>query len=186
MSWLAIKQVARRVSLLAGRGLVRASLPGLRSRIKVELLRGELRQVELLQPFGFAYRPPDGSEAVILSIGGDRAHGVAIVAHDRRSGIPDLEPGECALYNQSGSATIHLTLSGDVRVVSSAEVRIQAESVRVEASNEIHLDATTVRVSGDLDVTGAVSDQAGSMQEMRTFYNQHQHPGGGPPAPPMV
>jgi phage baseplate assembly protein V len=153
--------------MLLGRGVVRAteSKDG-RSLLQVSLMRNEQRSaVEHVQEYGFASRPPIGTEAVVLFAGGNRDHGVVIATADRRS-RPPLAPAEVAIYHPSGSRVL---LRSDGTVL-------------VESATQVTLSTPTVRVEGDLVVTGNVTDkvEAGglSMLAMRTIYNAHSHPGG--------
>lgn len=172
-----LRRLAGRVAMIAARGIVRATDGARRLRATVELLAGETRRVELLQPFGLAYRPPVGSEIVFLSIGAARDNGVAIVAHDKNQGPTDLEEGEVEIYNLDRTATVRLRLDGRIRVLAAASIEVQAPSLSLTGN---------VQVSGSVTVTGNVSDAAGTMAEMRAFYNAHNHPSGGVPAPQMT
>lgn len=164
----ALRAFGRRVQMLLGRGVVRAteSKSG-RSLLQVALMRDELRSgVEHLQEYGFASRPPVGAEVVVLFAGGNRDHGVVIASGDRRTRPNLLAPSEVAIYHPSGSQVL-LRSDG---------------SVLVSSATQVVLDTPSVRVQGDLVVTGEVTDRVEtgglSMHSMRSIFNVHSHPGG--------
>ena len=78
---------------------------------------------------------------------------------DRPANIPS---GEWALIHKTG-AKLHFNNDGSVS-----------------------MQATTLTLTGNLVVTGDVSDKNGSMQEMRDDYNPHTHGGGPTPEPQMT
>ena len=48
-------------------------------RVQLNGLADEvLQELEHLQEFGFASNPPEGSEAVVIPLGGDTTHGVVV------------------------------------------------------------------------------------------------------------
>lgn len=150
---------------MAVRGVVRrVDDAGQTQRVTVETHRGILRtDVEVLQPYGIAASPPAGAMTVVLAIGADQGDMVAlpVACPGRRFG--GLAEGEVVLYNAHGT---RIALRGGI--------------VEIKAAGEVQITAPTVRITGDLVVTGQVSDAAGSMQEMRDRYNTHNHGGAGP------
>jgi phage gp45-like len=94
--------LAQRIANLLARGavtLVDASKK--LQTLQVALLDDEAKDlIEHLEPYGFTSNPPVGAEVLVGFIEGDRSHGVAIVASDRRYREKNLLPGEVALYDQ--------------------------------------------------------------------------------------
>lgn len=86
--------------------------------------------VELWQQFGFTSLPPSGSEALIVSAGGEGGN-AAIIATQSRTNRPTIETGEAALYAQA---------SGSNQVIAKAKV-----------GGDLDLDpgSGTVNVGGD-------------------------------------
>lgn len=77
--------------------------------------------VEHVEPYGLTANPPPGADAVVLSVGGRRAHSVVIVAGDRRYRLTGLAEGEVALHDDAGQAVVIRNayvevLSNDVRI----------------------------------------------------------------------
>lgn len=144
-------------------------------QVDVETHEGLVRAgVEVLQPYGFASVPPapDGALAVVLAIGGDPGDLVVLQLGAPSSRLGGLGPGEVALYDQRGNR-VHIKAGGVIEVRAATKVRVEAPSVEIIASGGVD-------ITGDLRVSGQVSDAAGSMQEMRDRYNAHTHGGPGP------
>lgn len=66
---------------------------------------------------------------------------------------------------------LSLVVEGYHTIVTKGDVSIE----RVGANGKITLKATTVVVTGDLEVSGTVSDGTGTMAAMRGTYNTHTH-----------
>lgn len=172
-----LEPLSRRLSLLVSRGTVKASDDARKlQELQVGLLAHEIQGgLERFQPYGLTSRPFPGAEAVVVFLGGSRDHGLVIAVDDRRYRLQPLAEGEVALYDDQGSY-VKLKRAGEIEVV---------------ASSKITLQATTVRVNGSLEATGDISDRLGgggggsSMEEIRNLYNVHTHPGGGVPNPQM-
>lgn len=130
--------------------------------------------VEVMQPYGLASSPPaaDGALTVVLAIGGDAGDLVALQLGAPSSRLGGLGPGEVALYDQRGNR-VHIKAGGVIEVLAATKVRVVAPSVEIVASGGVD-------ITGDLRVSGQVSDAAGTMQEMRDRYNGHTHGGPGP------
>lgn len=70
----------------------------------VNLLAGESKDlVEVFHSYGFVSSAPNGSECIMLSMGGNRDHGVIIASEHRDSRLKALLQGDTALYNESGT-----------------------------------------------------------------------------------
>jgi len=90
--------------------------------LQVEVFAREVQEdAERFAEFGFASWPPkpDGlgaTECILLSVGGDRAHGVVVATHDRRHKftgallVPFAE-GDAALHDSRGQY-VHLAATG--------------------------------------------------------------------------
>jgi phage gp45-like len=80
------------------------------------------KEIEHIEPYGFSSRvkKPDGdannkkkAEGVMIFTGGNRSHGVLIVAGDRRYRLRSLKEGELALYDDQGQQ-VHFSRDGIV------------------------------------------------------------------------
>ena len=94
--------ITQRIANLLSRGAVTlVNAANKLQTLQVSLLSEEMKDgVEHLEPYGFTSNPPVGAEVLVAFIEGDRSHGVAIVASDRRYRVQNLLPGEAALYDQ--------------------------------------------------------------------------------------
>lgn len=158
----------RRIMNMLGRAVLRLvdDAAGLQ-RVQVTVLAGEVRDgVERFQDYGFTSHPLAGADALLVFLGGNRDHPVAVAVADRRHRQTGLEPGEVAVYDDQGQS-VHLTRAGIVLRGAGRPVTIT--------------DALKVRIEADLEVTGQVKDLcdgAGrTMAGMREVYNGHTHPG---------
>lgn len=90
----------RRLMLMVGRAVLRLIKDdtGLQ-RVQLVALDGEtLDEVERFQEYGFTSVPHPDAEAMLVSIGGVRAHAIVIAVDDRRYRLRGLAGGEVALY----------------------------------------------------------------------------------------
>lgn len=169
-----------KIRLAIGRAIVKLITDSTKiQELQLQLLSDELRaRVERFQDYGFTSVPMEGAEAIVLFVGGDRSHGIAVKVDDRRYRKKDLEPGEVCMY----------TKNGDYVLIKDGGI------IEVKASDELKVDAPLATFTGDVHVEGNitcdgdVSDANGSMQEMRDTYNSHKHggvqTGGGQTATP--
>lgn len=134
--------------------------------------------VERLQEYGFTSNPPSGSDAAIIFIGSNRDHGVIIATDSREYRKKNLKAGEVCIYDKNGSE-IYLKSDGSISLLSNTKFEIEI------GLNKLKLDATglTVTISGvetKIDSSGitskSISDETGSMDEIRDVYNSHTHP----------
>jgi len=108
----AIAPIKRKIALTVGRGLLLAikDSEGLQ-QVQLTLLADEVKdQVELMGHFGFTSNSPIGSEAVMLSVGGNREHGIIIATEHRDKRLKDVASGDSATYNGNGK---YVWLKGD-------------------------------------------------------------------------
>lgn len=161
-----LSPVWRRMRLLVSRGVLQMSTDdtGLQE-VQVTLQGDEPAWAERFQSYGLTSVPHGGAEAVVASVGGARAHLVALVVDDRRYRLTGLKAGEVAIYDDLGQS-VHLTREGIV--VTGAGLPLA------------FVDCPKVTMDGDLDVAGNVRDRTGTMQAMRDTYNGHNHGGEGP------
>ncbi len=112
--------------------------------------------------WGMACPPAPGDQVVVLWQEGDAEHGILVAR--LWSGVatpPAAAVGEFWLVHGSGS---FLKLRNDGTIESSAG---------------------TWTHTGDLHVTGNVSDEHGTLADLRAHYNEHTHPPSGAAASPM-
>jgi len=94
----------------------------------------------------------------------------------------DVPAGEFWVVHKSGSYLKFLN-NGDVQL--HTDHKIISDASKWEHTGDVSIDGK-LDVSGDITGAAQVSDQLGSMQEMRDDYNVHTgHGTGGPPSPQM-
>ena len=72
--------------------------------LQIEVLAGEVKSdVERVQNYGFSSVPKDGSEALVLFIGGNKDHAIVTAVDDSRVRKKDLKAGEVVMYDGNGS-----------------------------------------------------------------------------------
>lgn len=149
-------------------------------RLNAEGLAGEqLQDVELLQQFGFTSAPPDGTQLILIPLGGRTSAAVVVATEHGTYRFKVDAQGEAALYNQWGDV-IHLKQDRSIHMV--AAVKVQVDSPLATFSGDV--DVTGNITSGaNVTAAGNVADQGGAktMAGMRTAYNSHTHtdPQGG-------
>ena len=181
----------RRVLLTIGRAVVTLIDDRERRQIlQLHALRGEiLDRVERFQDYGITSvpLPPDdagAAEAVLLAVGGNRQHPLALAVADRRYRPAGLAPGEVCLYTaedtpaephrvilaagrvariETGGTAATFNPDSIVFSAGGSTFRMDAQGIRQTAANgaELALDANadinvTLGVDGDINPTGDV------------------------------
>lgn len=130
--------------------------------IKITGLADEVQDdVERLQNFGFTSNPPKKSEAIVLYIGGNRDHPVAITVDSSRERMKGLESGESAMYS-SFDNHIHLKSDGSI-VVSGSKIYLGGENGKALATEDIlstigpHTHPVSGTVAGPSTDVGMIS-----------------------------
>lgn len=123
--------------------------------LQLGLLADEaLDGAEHWQPYGFTYKPHAGAEALVLAVGGHRAHSVVIACADRRYRLTGLQDGEVALYDDLGN-----------------KVQLLRDKVQVTAVQALNITAPSVTITGDVVITGTVTNNG------KNIGSTHTHPG---------
>jgi phage baseplate assembly protein V len=112
--------LAHRVAGMVARGVVVwvsdvLRMQGVQVQVSVDDTRDgrDGKGAERWQQYGFTSLPLPGSEALVLSVGGDAAHDAVICVDDRRYRLRGGLPGEVAIYDDLGQ-TVRLTRAGIV------------------------------------------------------------------------
>ena len=95
-----LKPLRERVLMLATRVVVSAIDDS--KKVQVLQVKGladeDLADIEHFQNFGFTSHAPKNSEALMISIGGNREHSIVIALENREKRFKDLEEGESVQY----------------------------------------------------------------------------------------
>ena len=120
---ISIRPLVNRVANMVARAVLKLvdDSQGLQV-VQVEVLNGETREgVERIQNYGFSAVPPEGAEAVLVSVGGRRDHALVIAMEHRAYRIRNQESGEVAIYDVNGS-TVVLKANGDIEITAAGNV----------------------------------------------------------------
>ena len=153
--------IVRRVRLIARRAVVRLVYDDPKMQeLQLAIFSGEVRdRVEHWQPYGLAYHPHPGAEALVLALGGNTDHGAVVCVGDRRYRITGLAQGEVALYDDQGQV-IHLKRDKTVHVYGTdhlvadigTDAAVTCPLVTVSASTKVTLDTPVVECTAQLTV----------------------------------
>mgnify|MGYP001767349288 CR=1 FL=1 len=169
------------------RGIVRRAKPrriddtGASQTADVSVLNGEHRAgVEILQPYGQASNPPEGSVLVVFAVGGDQGDLVAFPAGAPGARMGKLRPGESMIYGGQGQRVL-CRADGAVEVIAATKVYLSGKTTEIESAEAVSVKAPKVRIGGEPWLMGDVH-VAGSMTVGGTT-TQAPPPGGDPAAP---
>lgn len=106
----ALMPLYRRIRLLVGRGVLKLVDDTKKAQeVQVQLLAGELRTAERWQDYGLVSVPKADAEALYLSVGGDRSHGLVVCVMDRdKRPVGVLQPGDVGLYEETNGVRVRL------------------------------------------------------------------------------
>lgn len=166
----------------------RARLGLLKADTRVQLanidgLSGEAQpDIEVMQHFGFTSTPPDGTQAIVLPLGGRTSASVIIATEHAAHRLHLDNRGEAAIYTDDGT-WVYLKRGGHVHI--KAATRVLIECPLTETTGDL-------LVGGDINavgnITDLVNDDGASMASSRAVFNGHTHPendSGGPTDQPI-
>ncbi len=136
-----LKPIRNRVYTMITRAVIESVKDGDGMQlVKVGLLAGETRSdAERFQNFGFSSNPPDGSECVAVSIGGNRDHLIIIVADDRGTRPTGLAKGESIQYNSKGDKW-HLKADGTLEGTLSKNLEVALTKLKFSNGSDEVID----------------------------------------------
>ena len=171
--------LSRRLRLITDKAIITLVNDSLqRQGLQLKVLADESADdVERFQNYGHTSVPPEGSEAIVLGIGGARAGLVAIAVEHKGSRPKNLEAGDSCLYHQEGHRVV---LSKD------KAVSIEAKSVITEASEKTLTISPDNEIQGAMHVTLNITTDADVIINGKSFLDhKHDLPGGGQTSPPV-
>ena len=116
-----------------------------------------LQDVELMQQFGFTSVPPANTQAVILPIGGQTTHGIVIATENGSFRVKNLQGGEVAVYDESGSVLKKGRL-----------IEIDCDVLKINAATKVDISSPLVETDqvftaqGQINGNGGMAVQGGS------------------------
>lgn len=157
--------IRRRLAHLVARAVVTLVNDAAKMQtLQLGLLADEaLDGAEHWQPYGFTYKPHAGAEALVLAVGGHRAHSVVIACADRRYRLTALEDGEVALYTDEGDK-IHFKRGKVIDIVTS--------TLNIAATTAVNFTTPVINTTGQIV---SVGDQiAGSISQIEHVHGSVQ------------
>lgn len=135
--------IRRRLAHLVARAVVTLVNDATKMQtLQLGLLADEaLDGAEHWQPYGVTYKPHAGAEALVLAVGGHRAHSVVIACADRRYRLTGLEDGEVALYTDEGDK-IHLKRGKVIDIITN--------TLNITAATAVNFDTPVINTTGQI------------------------------------
>lgn len=141
-----LRPLKAKVYRIIGKAIVKAiDNSNSAQKLQITVLKNEtVTDIERVQEYGLDTYPKADSQAIILSLNGNRENGVVINVSDRRYRLTNLSEGEVAIYTyedaNAGGHRIHLK--------SGQEIEINCDTLDVNATTEINLDGGTGSATG--------------------------------------
>ena len=171
----------RRIQLMSGWGRVTFCDDSKTAQLlQVKLNDSETRDsTPRIAEFGFTSFPPNGSDVLMVFMGGDRSKGVVVATGHQQSRPAGLVSGESMVYDVWGKS-IHFTKDDGIVVeAKGAPVTINnATTVTINAATAVEMVTPVLRVSGDIEAGGNVKDSVRTMAADRAIYNAHTNGSG--------
>ncbi|MEE6069775.1 phage baseplate assembly protein V, partial [Avibacterium paragallinarum] len=118
-----------------------------------------LQDVELMQHFGFTSAPPTGTQAVIIPIGGQTSHGIVIATENGAFRVKNLQGGEVAIYDQSGSTIV--LKQGRLVEVNCDNFVLNCKTYQVNATQGANFNTPKLETSEVLTAQGQINGNGG-------------------------
>lgn len=151
---MSLQDELRKLRTRVANSIARAVIKNVDNSTKMQMLQlgevegGPYDDCENFQGYGFTSTPMAGAEVVVVFPNGDRAHALVIGVDDRRYRPTDLDPGESALYDTTGTR-VHMANDGTVLVGTAGGVFKQLVT---KDEYDVHLHPTGVGPSGVVTV----------------------------------
>lgn len=176
-----MERLWRRVQLMSNWGRVTFSDDSRSAQLlQVKLNDSETRDdTPRIAEFGLTSRPPEGSDVLVVFLGGDRSKGVVVATAHQASRPKGLLVGETMLYDLWGKS-VYLTKDGGIVVeAKGAPVTVNnATTVTINAAESVELATPLLHVTGDIVAGGNITDSVRSMADDRKLFNLHTNGSG--------
>lgn len=141
--------------------------------VQLSALKNELKDgVELIQPYGFKCNPLSGSQLLLLCVGGNRSHPMALSAGDKRHRPKGGEDGESGLWHFEGD---------QIRLLKGNLIEITTNNLVIKASEKVRIETPLLEVTGE--IKDLCDTDGKTLRSMRETFDIHTHPendSGGP------
>lgn len=81
--------------------------------VQVKITPDQTIEARKIGHYGYAYSPPENSDALVIFLTGNRQNGVVIGTELQSARLKELKPGECGIYDDLGQS-VYLTREGIV------------------------------------------------------------------------
>lgn len=140
-----IAPLQRKVLLTIGRGVILATKDaGSIQLVQGTFLADEVKNdVEKMHHFGFSSHAPKNSECIMVSVGGNREHGIIIATESREYRFKDLGEGEAVIYSKDGDH-VHLK-NGNI-------IDVKTKTLNINASTAVNITSPDVAITASTGV----------------------------------
>lgn len=122
-------------------------------KVQVSGLADEtLQDVELMQQFGLTSVPPAGTQVVVLPMGGATTHSIVIATENGSFRVKNLQSGEVAVYDESGSSII---------LKKGRLIEIDCDTLKITASTKVDIHSPLVETDNVLTAQGQINGNGG-------------------------
>lgn len=119
-----------------------------------------LTDIEHREPYGYTSRPHKGAEVVLVCLGGNTSHSVALMVGDRRYRLKGMEEGEVALHDDQGNV-----------------VHLQRDQILVNAVQKLQITAPETAIESNVTVTGNTVFNGTVTANGKRIDETHKHTG---------
>jgi len=122
--------------------------------VKISILAGETQDgVERLQNYGFSSVPPNGSEAFVGYLNGNRDHGVVLVVDNGEHRPRNLKDGESVFYSKHGQ-TVLLNENGEYVFEGGTDFGVKFDELKtafdqLKSDHDSHIHLAGAILDGD-------------------------------------
>lgn len=129
-------------------------------QVQVSALADEtIQDLELMQHFGFTSVPPAGTQAVVIPLGGKTTHGIIVATENGSFRVKNLNDGEVAIYDSSGSTII--LKNGRVIDIECDSFNIKCKQYSVTASGGANFNTPKLETDQQFVSQGQISGNGG-------------------------
>lgn len=122
-------------------------------RVQVSGLADEtLQEIEQLQQFGFTSHAPANTDVIVIPLGGDTSHGIVIASEHGSFRVKNLQSGEVAVYDESGSSIV---------LKKGKLIEMDCDTLHIKAKTKIHMESPLVEASQVLTAQGQINGNGG-------------------------
>ena len=129
-------------------------------RVQLSGLADEtLQDLEHLQEFGFTSNPPEGTEAVVIPLGGNTSHGVIVATQHGSFRVKNLKPGETAIFSSEGAKIV--IKQGKIIEADCDVYKVNCKQYEVNAESGANFNTPMLEASAEVLAQGQFSGNGG-------------------------